>query len=222
MRYRLSEIGLLFRTPLGRRQLRVHLYSRTWPFWDALGRIYRRTLARQVKIIAVVGSYGKTTTATVLQQALGLKWLNVSGKGLSQIAIAVLGLRPRQAPGVIEVAINRRGQMRRHARTLRPDVVVLTSIGSEHHRSLGDKDTIRDEKAKILGGLTPGGIVISNGDDVRVQQIPIPPGARHIRFGFAPRCDIRASDVVVEWPHGLRFTLHVGADRHVVVAERPC
>lgn len=219
MRNRLPEILNLARSPLGRRQLRVHLYSHTWPIWDALGCLYRRSLVRNVLVIAVVGSYGKTTTSTLLQQALDLKRLNIPGKGLSHVALSVLGMRPGQSPGAIEVAVNRRGQMIRHAKTLRPNVVVITSIGSEHHRSLGDKAAIRDEKAKILSGLAPGGIVITNGDDAQVERMPIPCGARHIRFGFHPGCDVRASDVVVEWPHGLQFMLHVKAESVLVRAD---
>ena len=216
MHYRISEILPLLRNPLGRRQLGVHLYSGAWPLWDLLGRLYRRTCVKKVQVIAVVGSYGKTTTAAALRQALNLKRLNTPGKGLSQVPLSVLGMRPGQSRGVIEVAINRRGQMIRHAKTLRPNVVVITAIGSEHHRSLGDIAAIRDEKAKILKGLAPGGIVVSNGDDAQVERMAIPPGVHRIRFGFDAHCDVRASDVVVNWPHGLQFTLRVNTQTHLV------
>ena len=216
MRYRIAEIGHLCRTPLGRRQLIVHLYSRAWPFFYGLARLYRRTLVRRTRVVAVVGSYGKTTTSTAIGRTLKLKRINISDKGLSQVAFSVLRMRPGQRHGVMEVAVNRLNQMSRHAQVLRPDVVVITSIGSEHHRSLGTIAAIRDEKAKILAGLAPGGIVIYNGDDAQVGQMAFPFGARRIRFGFNRACDVRAINMVADWPHGTQFTLHINKETHLI------
>jgi UDP-N-acetylmuramoyl-tripeptide--D-alanyl-D-alanine ligase len=212
----MAEIGHLCRTPLGRRQLRVHLYSSAWPIFNVLAAIYRRTITRRTRVVAVVGSYGKTTTARAIGYALGLKRINLSGKGVSQVALSILRMLPGQPHGVIEVAVNRRGQMLRHAKALRPNVVILTSIGSEHHRSLGDKDAIRNEKSKILKGLSTCGVVIFNGDDPQLNQMQFPADSRLVRFGFDAACEMRASDVSIDWPRGTCFTLHVNQETHWV------
>jgi hypothetical protein len=57
---------------LGRQQFwriaRYHL----WPQLRVLAGLRRWTLARRVRVVAIVGSFGKTTTAAVICRTLGL------------------------------------------------------------------------------------------------------------------------------------------------------
>ena len=62
----------------------------------------------------------------------------------------------------------------------------MTSIGSEHHRSLGTLEATRDEKARMLDGLRPGGIAVLNRDDPEVMAMVPPAGTRILTFGFDP------------------------------------
>ena len=66
----------------------------------------------------------------------------------TSVAMAVLRIRPSQRHAVIEVGIGGRGQMEQYARLLRPDLTVVTSIGSEHHGSLGSLEVTRAEKVR--------------------------------------------------------------------------
>ena len=109
---------------------------------------------------------------------------------------------------MLEVSINRRGQMARHARTVRPDIVVFTSIGSEHHRSLGSLDDTLEEKARILSGLRPGGLLVLNGDDARVRTLASRVRVPVVTFGAGDGNDFRATEVRLDWPRGMRFSLH--------------
>jgi UDP-N-acetylmuramoyl-tripeptide--D-alanyl-D-alanine ligase len=208
VRYQPREFFRLLTSPLGRQQLTVHAYSQAWPAFDLAARVYRRTLARHVRITAVVGSYGKTTTRAALIAALGLRDSSPRGKALSRIPLSILQIRPGGTHDVLEVSINRKGQMARHAATVRPDTVVFTSIGSEHHRSLGSLDETLEEKARILSGLRPGGLLVLNGDDARVRSLATRVQGRVMTFGIGEGNDIRATDVRLDWPRGTRFRLH--------------
>jgi UDP-N-acetylmuramyl pentapeptide synthase len=216
VRYRPRELLLLARSPLGRQVLGVHTRSLAWPILDQAAAAYRRVLARRVRIVAVVGSFSKTTTANAVAAVLGAPVTPPDDAGLSSVPLSVLRIRPGQGHAVLEVQIDRKGQMARHARTVRPDVVVVTSIGSEHHRSLGSLDETLAEKAGILAGLRPGGLVVLNGDDPRVRRQAVPAGARVLTFGLGEGNDVRASDVRLDWPRGTGFLLHAaGATREV-------
>ena len=216
MRYRAGDLLVLARSPLGRKALAVHARSLSWPVLGPVARVYRRTLVRRVRLVAVVGSFGKTTTRNALTAALDVPGTHAGNAGLSLVPLSVLGIRPGQSHGVLEVQIDRKGQMARHARTVRPDVVVVTSIGSEHHVSLGSLDDILAEKANILSGLRPDGLVVLNGDDPRVRRLVARVDARVVTFGMGEANDVRASDVRLDWPHGTRFRLHVaGGTREV-------
>jgi UDP-N-acetylmuramoyl-tripeptide--D-alanyl-D-alanine ligase len=96
-----------------------------------------------------------------------------------------------------------------YARMLRPDVVVVTSIGSEHNRSLPTLEITRAEKSHMMRALPPTGLAILNGDDPNVLWMKSQTNARVITFGFENTNDIFASDVTLDWPNGTRFRLHV-------------
>jgi UDP-N-acetylmuramoyl-tripeptide--D-alanyl-D-alanine ligase len=145
-----------------------HRY-RAWPVLASLARLHRASGARRTRVVAVVGSFGKTTTSRAVAAALGRDPDRLKDNYASFVAAALLSIRPRDRHTVIEVGIDRVGQMSRYARLVRPDVVVVTAIGSEHNRSFPDFGVTRNEKAAMVREFGPSGLAVLNGDDVNVQ-----------------------------------------------------
>ena len=203
MRYRLREIPGLLTYPAGRIQFREGLRYRLWPVTSRLAKAYRRTWGRRVRVIAVVGSAGKSTTvravAAVLQVPLVQSTLNNAWGSVSR---AVMRLSRKRRHAVIEVGIADKGQMRGYADVVRPDIVVVTSIGSEHQRSLGTLDVTRDEKAWMVRALPADGIAVLNGDDPNVMWMASQTRARVVTYGYGESCDVRALQARIDWPHG--------------------
>jgi UDP-N-acetylmuramoyl-tripeptide--D-alanyl-D-alanine ligase len=54
---------------------------------------------------------------------------------------------------------------------------------------------------------------VLNGDDPHVRWMAEQTTARVVTFGFQPGNDVRASELALDWPHGTRFRLEVGAER---------
>jgi UDP-N-acetylmuramoyl-tripeptide--D-alanyl-D-alanine ligase len=98
--------------------------------------------------------------------------------------------------------------MIQYAKMIRPDVAVVTCIGSEHNRSLGSLQSTRNEKAKILTGLPPGGVVVLNGDDPNVRWMATQTQNRIITFGVGEMNEVRASHLTLNWPKGTQFKVH--------------
>ena len=189
-------------SPLYLLQLRLGLSWLAWPLLGTAAAAYRRTVLRHTAVVAIVGSYGKTTTTRAVAAALGLAEPPVSARNSwSAVALRVLRAHPGR-PLCVEVGISRAGQMRRYGRTLRPDVVVLTAIGGEHYRSLGSLEAIAAEKAEMLRALRPGGVAVVNGDDERVRQIAAAHGGRVVTCGLGAGSEVRAMRVVPDWPRG--------------------
>ena len=142
--------------PDGYRILLPHLQARTWPIVRGVAWAHRRLLLGRTRVIAVVGSVGKTTTKRALDAALGARVARHSksnhGAGL---AMNLLRTRPRHAATVLEVGIDRPGQMARFARLVAPDVVVVTAIASDHRRSFHALEATREEKAHMVRALSP-------------------------------------------------------------------
>jgi UDP-N-acetylmuramyl pentapeptide synthase len=182
------------------------------PILSRLARLYRRNLVRNTRIVAVVGSFGKSTTTRALLTALGMYVHPHLGSTWNFKACAVLRIRPRDRHAVIEVGIDGPGQMAAFAGVIQPDITVVTSIGSEHNRSLGTLDMTRTEKSEMVRILSTSGIAVLNGDDPNVLWMKSQTCARIITFGINESNDVFASDINLDWPKGTRFKLHTNGE----------
>ena len=182
-----------------------------------LASAYRRTLARKARVVAVVGSFGKTTTARALSAAFGFSTRNHASWNTGvALADAVLHIKLGARHAVIEVGIGGTGQMEGFARLIRPDIAVVTSIGSEHQTSLGTLEATRTEKAKIVLALPASGLAVLNGDDPNVLWMKDSTHAPVLTYGFGEANHVRASDVVEDELSGVRFKLHIEGEVHDV------
>lgn len=205
--YTWRDTPSFLRTPVGRKHLLRAVVHRSWPLLQRLATMYRRAVLRHTRVVVVTGSLGKTTTARAISAALGAAAAD-SANYKSSVALSVLRIPPWRRLAVVEAGIDGPGQMIRYARMIKPDVAVMTSIGSEHHRSLGNIESTRHEKMQILAGLSPQGVAVLNGDDPNVRWMERQTKARVVTFGLAEANDVRASDITLDWPKGTRFRLH--------------
>jgi UDP-N-acetylmuramoyl-tripeptide--D-alanyl-D-alanine ligase len=105
--------------------------------------------------------------------------------------------------------------MAAYARILKPDITVVTSIGSEHNRGLGTLQVTRDEKAQMVRCLSPSGLAVLNGDDPNVLWMRNQTKARVITYGFGEENDVQGTDVSLsDWINGTRFTVHAKNRSH--------
>ena len=221
MRYRLTDIPAMLATPAGRRQVADGVAYRAWPMMSRLARLYRRTIARRPRVVAVVGSFGKSTTMRAVAAALAAPQpRSMTANAWTSVAMAVLRIRPAQRHAVIEAGIGGRGQMDQYARLLRPNLTVVTSIGSEHHGSLGSLEVTRAEKVRMIAAMPASGIAVLNGDDPHVRWMQAQAPGRVIEFGFGAHCDVRADRVRLNWPHGTLFDLEAFGQRRRDVTVR--
>src|SRR5262245_46361651 len=165
-----TEAITQLRSAAGRRRIFYAIWRQRWILLRHAARLHRQTLARRAHVVAVVGSFGKSTTSMALGAVLDVPVLWKVLHTQSRVAPAILGVLPWQKHAVIEIGLGG-GQIEMNARIARPDIVVFTTIGSEHNRTYGSLDQIRDAKLRILQGLRKDGLVVLNADDDRVRAI---------------------------------------------------
>jgi UDP-N-acetylmuramyl pentapeptide synthase len=209
VRYRLRDIPALLATPVGRSRFWDGVRYRAWPLYSGATALYRRTRIRDTRLVAVVGSFGKSTTTRATSAALDAELIWFANHWAS-VARAVLSTRPGAVHKVIEVGIDGPDQMRRYARTIRPDVTIVTSIGTEHHRSLRTLENTRNEKADMVRALPERGLAVLNGDDPNVLWMRGETGARVVTYGRGEHNDVVFSDVKLDWPRGTRYRIRAG------------
>ena len=219
VRYRLIDVPTMLRTPAGRRQVADGLSYRSWPLVSRIAKLYRRTFARRTRVIAIVGSFGKSTTTRAVAAVLSTSPQNLPvANAWTSIALAILRIKPSQRYAPIEVGIAGPGQMALYAAMVRPDITVVTSVGSEHHTKLGSLQVTRSEKAHMVVALPSSGVAVLNGDDPNVVWMRGQTKARVITVGFGDDCAVRARDVYLDWPRGMRFRVSAfGEDRDTTI-----
>src|SRR5262245_50834157 len=105
---------LLREIPGGHRIFLRREYDKLWPIMRKMAWAYRRIILKRTRIIAVVGSLGKTTTRRVLQGAFDCPNRNFSYSNYgSCLAENLLRIRPRDRYAVIEAGVAGPGRMRR-------------------------------------------------------------------------------------------------------------
>lgn len=218
-RHRLRDVPAMLRTPGGRRQVADGVFYRAWPVLSRLAALHRRTLARNARVVAITGTFAKSTTARAVAAALGMPSNAASIlNAWSSVARAVLRIRPGQRHAVIEIGISGPGELARYGRIVRPDVAIVTSIGSEHHERLPTLEDKRGEKVELVRALGPAGVAVLNGDDPHVRWMLASAPGRVVTYGMGDDVDVRATDVRLDWPRGMRFRLHAfGETREVAI-----
>jgi UDP-N-acetylmuramoyl-tripeptide--D-alanyl-D-alanine ligase len=93
---------------------------------------------------------------------------------------------------------------------LRPDVAVVTSVGSEHNRVFGSLSVTREQKSAMVRALPDSGVAVLNGDDPNVRWMEHTTTARVLTFGFDPSNQVVGSDFRLDWPHGSTLRIEAG------------
>lgn len=124
------------------------------------------------KLVAITGSNGKTTVKemcrAILYKAAGEEnILSTQGNLNNDIGMpmTLLSLRQQHDYAVIEMGANHMGEIDYLTHIAKPDVAVITNVGSAHLEGFGSLEKIAQAKAEIYSGLSDDGVAIINLDD---------------------------------------------------------
>ena len=182
----------------------------------ALGDIARQERLRlNMKVVAVTGSVGKSTTkemiACVLDGTYRVGKTPANHNNDIGMPMALLAMPEDTEVAVLEMGMNHFREIAYLASIGRPDVAVITNIGTMHIEHLGSMQGILQAKLEILEGMQENGRIILNGDDQllwnRHKLYPV-----HTRyFGIQnPECDVLGSDISQQ-DGILSFQVHSGS-----------
>lgn len=160
---------------------------------------YRKTLAAHV--IAITGSAGKTTTkemtATILQSTYCVGKSAGNHNNRLGLSMSVMDLQPDVQVAVLELGMNHAGEISRLTTIARPDIAVITNIGTAHIEYLGSREGILNAKLEILNGMGRDGTLVLNGDEPLLWNLRETEKLKKVYFGIENQeCDVRATDLM--------------------------
>ncbi|MGE5379537.1 MAG: UDP-N-acetylmuramoyl-tripeptide--D-alanyl-D-alanine ligase [Methylocystaceae bacterium] len=169
-----------------------------------LARYHR--LASEVKVIAVTGSVGKTTTKDMIAAILSSSHECLKSEGNYNnelgLPLTLLALQDEHRMAVVEMGMRGRGQIAQLAHIAAPDIAVITNIAPVHLELLGSVEKIAQAKCEVLDYLNPRGFALINGDIALLKEEAIRHDALVYTFGRGEENDIRLVQTS-EVPEGL-------------------
>lgn len=175
-------------------------------------------------VVAVTGSVGKTTTKEaiylVLHSHFGDKVRKNEGNLNAEIGLPLTILGYKKQPHkllwpaflisayfrtrakkypkylILEMGVERRGDIEYLSSIAKPTVAVITSLGGAHLTNFHDKSEYQREKLSIIDKVLENGVVIVNGDDETLSGLEND-NVKQIGID-SKRCDYTAEDIKID------------------------
>lgn len=128
-----------------------------------------------IPVVAVTGSTGKTSTkeliASVLQERYRVHKTYKNFNNEIGLPLTIFELENCHDISVLEMGMNNPGEIQRLAEIGRPDVSVITNIGTAHIENLGSRENILKAKLEITSFFNEKSLLVVNEDDDYLSTI---------------------------------------------------
>jgi len=182
---------------------------------------WHRQQLPDLKVIAVTGSCGKTTTKQMLSAIFSEIGPTHAAVGSFNnhigVPLTLLALTTQHRFAVIEIGANHPHEITPLTQMAKPDVAIITIVAPVHTEGFGDVDTIAKTKAEIFDGLGDQGVAVINADDHYYsfwqQQL-----TQHqvLSFSMQAKADVYATDIHLIEGRGA-FTLNTAKGSMAIV-----
>ena len=123
----------------------------------------------KIPVVAITGSVGKTSTKDIIANVVSKKYktLKTIGNNNNNIGMPLTILRLKdEEVMVLEMGMNHLGEIHLLSKIAKPNICVITNIGTSHIGNLGSRENILKAKLEILDGAENPIVVINNDDDL--------------------------------------------------------
>ena len=126
----------------------------------------------QIPVIAITGSVGKTSTKDLVASVISQKYktLKTIGNNNNNIGLpfTILKLQDEEAI-VLEMGMNHFGEISLLSDIAKPNICIITNIGTSHIGNLGSRENILKAKLEILEKAQNPTIIINKDNDLLQQ-----------------------------------------------------
>jgi UDP-N-acetylmuramoyl-tripeptide--D-alanyl-D-alanine ligase len=179
----------------------------------ALGDLARQWRRRfDTRVTAITGSGGKTTTKEMTYAILSLEGLTLKNEGnfnnLIGLPLSLFLLDKSHRYAVLEMGMNRPGEIGRLTEIADPDIGVITNVGRAHLEGVGSIEGVARAKVELLDKMAPRALAILNGDDRILMQAAAAIRKKPVTFGQGLQNTVRADKIRNLGREGFSFDIH--------------
>lgn len=169
---------------------------------------------KNLKLAAITGSNGKTTTKEMTYSILSVNHnvLKNTGNFNNNIGLplTLLNLEKNHEMCVVELGMNDFGEIRYLTDIADPDIGAITSIGRAHLEKLGSIEGVAKAKGELVEKFGSDNIFCVNIDDPRILSISRNIDCKKIHFSLdSKQAEIHASDIKRNGFESMNFKIHV-------------
>lgn len=163
-----------------------------------------------IKIIAITGSNGKTTTKEMLYSILKLEYKCIKTIGNLNnnigVALTLFQIAKKHKYLVLEMGANHRGEIEYLAKTVMPDVGMITNVNDAHIGEFGSLENLIKSKGELYSSLKKDNLaIVDNDSDYKKRWLKLLK-TNNITF-YGNNTDIYCSDIV-ETTKGISFNIN--------------
>lgn len=166
--------------------------------YQQLANYYRKSF-KNLKVFAVTGSNGKTSTKDLLAACLASKYkvLKTQGNFNNEIGLpkTLFSITSDTDIAVVEMGMRGLGQIAELCEIAEPDSGLITNVGETHMELLGSMENIGKAKSEIVVDLPENGFAVLNGDNEYVKAAAQKTKAKVVYFGLSDICDYQGCNI---------------------------
>ena len=156
---------------------------------------------KNLKRVAITGSYGKTSSKNILNDILNVKFNSYatekSFNTMNGLMISINNKLDKFTDVFIsEMGAFKRGEIKELCDLIKPQYGILTTIGTAHLESFGSRENIQKAKFELIDSLPNDGIAILNMDDPYQTNYKIKSDCKKVWISINnKKADIYAEDI---------------------------
>ena len=160
-----------------------------------------RQMIRGMKVIAITGSHGKTTTKDLSKHLLSMMGETIAPRSSFNndlgVPITILECTTDTKFCILEMGARNLGDISKLERTFLPDIGVVLGVGSAHIGVFGSREIIATAKSEMVKNLESSKIaILGSYDDLTINMSKLTK-AKVMTFGENSNNDVRATDVEI-------------------------
>ena len=185
-----AKYALVDRPEIAKKNDRLLLVNNTLKSLQELAQFHRNKL--KVKIIAITGSNGKTTTKELIRGVLAKKFNTKTTKGNLNnhigVPLTLLDFNQNTEIGIVEMGANHQKEINFLCKLAKPDIGLITNFGEAHLGGFGGIEGVIKGKSELFEYLsqTKGTILLNIDDPIQKKMEFLRPS-----FYFWSRCRCR-------------------------------